>query len=464
MQVTFKGCYTVKPNEPTWCGRLPLSEWDQIGYITHVPTIYIYRPSQWLSSHSTNVIATTLKDSLSRVLVPFYPLAGRLQWTSNGRFELECNGIGVQFIEAESSSTLDDLRDFSPSSEYQYLIPSVDYTLPIHELPLFLVQLTSFKCGGISVSLNVSHAVADGPSALHFISEWSRFARGEPLHTAPFLDRKVLRAGEPPLMPLPPHHAHSGFNHLPILLGQSDSSIEEKKKKKKKTTLAMLKLSKNQVEKLKKTANEGLHRPNNGRSYTRYETVTGHIWRSASKARGHKRDQPTALGVCVDSRCRMQPPLPKGYFGNATLDVIATSLAGDLVSKPLGYASSRIREAIEKVTDEYVRSGIEFLKNQEDLSRFRDLHAIGSDRRSFYGNPNLGVISWLTLPIYGLDFGWGKEVYMGPGTHDFDGDSLLLPDADGDGSLLVAICLQVDHMDAFKKHFYEDIVEESWEE
>ncbi|KAJ1433460.1 Transferase [Sesbania bispinosa] len=451
MTVTFKGCYTVRPMEPTWCGRLPLSEWDQIGTITHVNTIYFYRPSQnWLFS----TIATTLKDSLSRVLVPFYTLAGRLHWIGNGRFELECNAMGVRFTEAESSLTLEDLHNFSPSSdEYQYLIPNVEYTLSIHELPLVLVQLTRFKCGGISIGLKISHAIADGPSALHFISEWARLARGEPLQTTPFHDRKVLRGGEPPLVPQPPYHDKWEFNLPPLLLGETEEI------RKKKTTLAMIKLSKNQVEKLRKTANESWHGPSNGRGYTRYETVTGHIWRSACKARGHKQDQPTVVGISVDSRCRMQPPLPKGYFGNATFDVVATSLAGDLMSKPLGYASSRIREAVEKATDEYVRSGIEFFKKKEDLTMFQDLHAkIRTEARPFYGNPNLGVISWLTLPIYGVDFGWGKEVYMGPGTHDLDGDSLLLPGPDGDGSVLVAICLLENHMDAFKEHIYEDIM------
>ncbi|XP_057418990.1 spermidine hydroxycinnamoyl transferase-like [Lotus japonicus] len=453
-QITFKGSYTVKPIEPTWYGRLALSEWGQTGVITHVPTIYFYRPSR-----DSSTMATTLRDSLSRVLVPFYPLAGRLQWTdeNDGRLELECNAMGVKFIEAESSLTLNNFGDFSSSSEYQHLIPSVDYTLPIHVWPLFLVQFTRFACGGVCISFQVSHAVVDGPSALHFISEWARLARGEPLQTTPFLDRKVLRAGEPPLMEANQGQWTFNFN-LPTLLLDKTEEKQGMKKKKKKNSLATLKVSKTQVEKLRKEANEGFDGSTNVRGYTRYEAVTGHMWRSACKAREHKHDQPTALGVSVDMRRRVQPNLPKGYFGNATFDVVATGVAGDLVSKPLGYVSGRIREAIEKVDDEYVRSGIEFLKEQRDLTKFQDFHTTESENGAFYGDPNLGVFSWLTLPIYGVDFGWGKEIFMGPGTHDFDGDSLLLPGPVEDGSLLIAICLQEIHMEAFKKHFYEGIM------
>ncbi|CAK8564109.1 unnamed protein product [Lathyrus sativus] len=452
-KVILKSCYSIRPKEPTWRGCIPLSKWDQIGIITHVPTIYFYHPPQnWLTSPSK--ISTTLKDSLSKVLVPFYPLAGRLQWKENGHFDLECNSLGVQFIEAQSSLALSELNDFSPSSEYyRYLIPHVDYTVPIQDIPLIFVQLTNFKCGGVSIGLLVSHAVADGQSALHFTSEWARLARGETIKTTPFFDRSVV---------LLKSHCCNGvneweFNQPPLLLEESDI-IEEKKQK---STVAIIKVSKAQLEKLRNTANE---KSSNGRGFTRYEIMTGHVWRSACKARGHRNDQPTVLGVCVDWRNRVEPSLPKGYFGNATLDVMATSLAGDLVSKPLGYASSRIREAIEKVNDEYVRQVFDYFKKQEDLTKFQDLHAmIGNDnddddKGSFYGNPNLCVVSWLTLPIYGLDFGWGKEVHMGPGTHEIDGDSLLLPSHEDDGSLSVAICLQEVYMDAFKRHFYEDIV------
>lgn len=100
-------------------------------------------------------------------------------------------------------------------------------------------------------------------------------------------------------------------------------------------------------------------------------------------------------------------------------------------------------------------SAIENLKNQPELTRFQDVHALGSDQGAFYGNPNLQVVSWLTLP--GTDaFGWGKEIYMGPGTDAFHGDAFRIPSSDGNGSVVVALYLQVAHMDAFKKHFYED--------
>ncbi|KAJ7955517.1 Spermidine hydroxycinnamoyl transferase [Quillaja saponaria] len=367
--VTFKGSSTVKPAEPTWTGRKSLSEWDQVGTLTHVPTIYFYHPT----INDISIIANTLKYSLSRALVPFYPLAGRLHYIERGRLELECNAMGAEFIEAQSKLKLEELGDFSPSPLFHYLIPNVDYSLPIHEIPLFLVQLTKFECGGISVSLTISHAVVDGTSALHFISEWCRLARGEPLETMPFLDRKLLRAGEPPFGP--PTSDHTEYGPPPLLLGQSNS-LEERKKK---AIVAFLRLTNTQVEKLKNMTNEGKENDQNRRAYTRYEILAGHIWRSASKARKHKNEQVTAFGITVDTRSRMKPPLPKGYFGNATMDVMSTSLAVDLVTQPLGYASSRIREAIEKVTDEYAKSSIDFLKNQQDLRKFQDIHAIGSE-------------------------------------------------------------------------------------
>ncbi|KAL7092470.1 hypothetical protein ACP275_12G166500 [Erythranthe tilingii] len=451
MKVTIKKCCLVEPAEATWSGCMALTESDQTGFLTHVPTIYFYRPSlNWLTS-SKQTMFETLKASLSRALVHFYPLAGRLRWLDGSRLELDCNGKGVELIEARTESDLDELGDFSPSPHFDHLIPQMNYSSPIEEIPLLSVQLTEFRCGGVTLSYNISHAATDGQSALHFITEWARLARGDPLAEEPVLDRKLFRAGEPPSAR--PRFEHAQFDPPPLPMGQSSSENERRKE----TTTAMLRLTKAQLEILRNEANGNITA---ARGYSRYEAVTGHLWRSACVARGHTRDQPTSLGLCVDVRRRMKPPLPDRYFGNAIIDVVARSRAGELMTRPLGYATGKVREVIDGVTCEYVHSAIDYLKNLEDLSELQDIHALRTKEAAgavFYGNPNLWVISWISLPLTGVDFGWGKDTAMTPGAHAGDGDSVILPGCDGDGSLVVAICLQSEFMEGFKKFFYQNI-------
>lgn len=105
-----------------------------------------------------------------------------------------------------------------------------------------------------------------------------------------------------------------------------------------------------------------------------------------------------------------------------------------------------------------VKSAFDFVKVQPNLSRFRTYHTVGSTRGAFYGNPNLEVTSSLGLPQKGADFGWGKEIHMGPGSVAFDGKSFIMDGPNEDGSLIVALRLQVGHMDALKELFYEDLL------
>ncbi|KAL8191567.1 hypothetical protein R6Q57_028298 [Mikania cordata] len=448
MRVFNKTSCLVKPVDQTWSGKLALSELDQTGVTTHVPTIYFYKDSleqDWLT------VLQTLKTSLSSTLVHFFPLAGRLALITGGRLELECNAKGAHFLDAYTDINLVDLDTLLPSPIYHQLIPSIDYqNTPLEEIPLLVLQVTRFVCGGFSLGLSISHVVADGQSALHFVSEWARVCRGESLETPPYLDRKVLRAGDPPRTSVLIEHKE--FGSPPVLIDQSGENERENE-----TTVAMLNLTAIQVEKLRKKANQS-QKSDTSHGYTRYEAITAHIWRTSCKARNHKPEQPTSLAICVDVRNKMRPPLPQKYFGNGIVTVIATGCSGEIVSQPLGHVSGKIRDVINKVDDEYVNSVIDFLKNQDDLSGFRELIPTnGSDDGHFYGNPNVGVISWLWLPMYGADFGWGKEIHMGPGTHESDGDSLILHGKEGDGSLVVALCLQMRHMEDFKKVFYQDI-------
>ncbi|GER39516.1 HXXXD-type acyl-transferase family protein [Striga asiatica] len=430
--VAIKATHIVRPASPTPNETMYLNSCDQIKDITHTPTIYFYK-------HSPNLVSENpilaLKDSLSKVLVSFYPLAGRLTWDAEGgnRVELRCNAAGVPILEAESASRIEDFGDFTPGPEIQALIPTVDYTAPLDEIPLVMAQMTRLACGGLALGLEISHVMADGPSALHFVGEWANLARGGADPTvSPFLDRRVVDGG-------------------------GEDNMEQKRKP---TCMAFLRLTQLQIEKIRSKADVDYPEKikfGSRRGYSRFEAVAAHVWQCTSKARAHVPEQQTSLHFMADFRNKMKPPLPKNYFGNALICAEAMDTSGSLLASPIGNACWKIREAVEGVTDGSVRGYLDFLKGLSDVGRFRSLDNNGRPKGDFYGNLNLAIISWMGLPLYGTDFGWGSEVHVGPGQMGFDGKTFIIPGREGDGSLNVAIWLQDEHMGAFKKCFYDDI-------
>ncbi|GMY13904.1 spermidine hydroxycinnamoyl transferase-like [Fagus crenata] len=428
--ITTKSISIVVPSEPTPNGPLQLSESDQIMPWTHPTFIYIYR-----SNNNIPLSFETMNNSLSRALAHFYPLAGRLKWIEGGRLQVDCNAIGVQVLEAHSDLKLDELGDFAPTGTVEDLVPKIDYTTPIEEWPLLRVQLTRFVCGGLSVGVAISHTLVDGLSTTNFINSWAKLARGDNLddHEIPFLDRTVLRSSEPLMLPRFDHIAYT--TKPPLLIGSMDAKEEQKKE----TSVTLLKLTTEQVEVLKKRANQEMGvtiRP-----YTRYEAISGYIWRCACKVRAidSSHDQQTRVRLVVDGRNRLKPPLPQRYFGNAIFGTVTST-------------------SIERMTDEYIRSAIDFITSQKHVGGLRSsFHIQGYTQGPFLGNPNLSLTSWINLPVYDADFGWGKPVYVGPGSLNMDGKAFIMSSVAVDGSLIIALRLQAQYMDSFKKLFYEDI-------
>lgn len=110
------------PNERLWLSKLDL-QFTKRGYI---PTVYFYR-----HNGSSNFFeAEALKEALTKVLVIYYPVAGRLAVDENGRIEINCNNEGVLFVEAGTDSVLDDLgHDFTPGEQVMKLLPTLSTQL-----------------------------------------------------------------------------------------------------------------------------------------------------------------------------------------------------------------------------------------------------------------------------------------------------------------------------------------------
>ncbi|KAJ8643165.1 hypothetical protein MRB53_004913 [Persea americana] len=60
--------------------------------------------------------------------------------------------------------------------------------------------------------------------------------------------------------------------------------------------------------------------------------------------------------------------------------------------------------------------------------------------------------SWLGMPFYDADFGWGPPMYMGPATLVNDGSGYIIPTKkEDDGGVIIALRLQTKHMEALKE-------------
>ncbi|MFS7940439.1 putative quinate O-hydroxycinnamoyltransferase [Helianthus anomalus] len=426
MKVVIRESTMVTPAEKTPMTKLWSSSLDLIATNSHTLALYFYRSNGAPNFFDTKV----MKDALSRALVAFYPMAGRFKHDQDGRVEIDCQGQGALFLEAESDGVIDDFGDFSPNLESLKLNPNLDYSLGIESYPLLAVQVTYFKCGGVSLGVATHHRVADGTSTFHFKNTWSDIARGLDITLPPFIDRTLLRARDPP-QPLFKHveyHPDLTVNSpLQVPLGES------------KTVFSVFKLTQNQLDALKAKSKED----GNMIRYSTFEILSGHIWKCVGKARGLPDDVKTKLYFSVDGRARLQPPLPRGYFGNVVFTATAIATAGEIQSKPSWYASGKIHDALAMMNNDYLKSAIDYLEEH-------DCHK----PEVSYKYTNLQIISWARIPIHDADFGWGRPIFMGRTGIPSAGKCIVSPSPINDGSLSFIIGLEVEQMKLFSNLLY----------
>ncbi|KAL5972358.1 hypothetical protein ACLOJK_041612 [Asimina triloba] len=298
------------------------------------------------------------------------------------------------------------------------------------------MDVTCFKCGGTSMVIGIHHTVADGISAVHFTNNWSDIAWGlNDLAIPPFMDRRHLPARSPPT----PSFLHVEYQDRPSLMTSSSTPNPSSTT----TMISKLRISRDQLNLLKsKCKHDDL-----AKNYSSFEIIAGHVWRCLCMARSLAPDQQTKIHILVDGRGRLRPQLPRGYLGNATFMATPVEAAGELVPRPFANAAAAVHEAVAGMTGEYLRSGLDYLELQPDRTPLvRGAH--------IYQCLNVAVVSWAWLPLHGVDFGWGRPIYVGPIKILFEGLPYVLPSATDDGCLELVISSQEQHMDSFRNYFY----------
>ncbi|TYI24373.1 hypothetical protein ES332_A06G229600v1 [Gossypium tomentosum] len=153
MDVSVKRWSMIRPAQDTPKERQWISNLDLVITTYHLPLLFFYKPNGSSDFFKPQV----LQEALSKTLVQFYPMAGRLGRDENGRLEILCNAEGVLWIEAETTSAMDDLDGFTPCSKLRKLVPTADYSGDISSYPLIMAQVTTLKCGGVCLGIATHH-------------------------------------------------------------------------------------------------------------------------------------------------------------------------------------------------------------------------------------------------------------------------------------------------------------------
>lgn len=140
-------------------------------------------------------------------LISYFMACGRIRVSSTETGErpsIKLNDAGIRVIEARSSKTVDEwlaMENFL--SMQDHLVYNHDLGPDLSFSPLVCLQVTWFRCGGISMGLSWAHILGDAFSASEFLNMWSQYMHGHHQHPKTLAPQDPT---QPENLPLNPSH------------------------------------------------------------------------------------------------------------------------------------------------------------------------------------------------------------------------------------------------------------------
>uniref|UniRef100_A0A804MIH0 Uncharacterized protein n=1 Tax=Zea mays TaxID=4577 RepID=A0A804MIH0_MAIZE len=336
--------------------------------------------------------AETIRRALSRALVPYYPMAGRLAVTGD-QLKLACTGEGVAFVGASASCTLQDARlcDRRPVVSVEDL--SISYAGQYSEdPPLLLVQ-----------------AVGE-------------FARGSP---------------SPSVLPM---RVDDTLSELPPPITTMTKALVSSKPRDMPSSYITVPLS--FVDRIKGEFRRRSYGSGSGQvsTCTAFDVFTAAIWKCRARATigsAASPDAPTALAFTVNVR---KPAKAKdGYYGN----VFAFGLAASTLRE---VADGDILDLVTLVRDAKARVPFTFADGAAHIA-----DEMGGRLKGLDGYDTLYVTSWWNLGLDDVDFGsGGAERVIGCMERKVVPGCFLCGKKDkAEGVAAMALCVKQEHAEAF---------------
>ncbi|KAK9115338.1 hypothetical protein Syun_022135 [Stephania yunnanensis] len=208
---------------------------DQMSLRHHLPFVHFFGPNHSTTRDPSGLI----KLALSRTLVYYYPLSGRLRISSSdeGKLVVDCCDEGVMFREADADISLEKLMRVEgglkpPFPQWEsLLVDDVWGNDLIVGSPLLRIQnfseshglaslvydnlkVTRLSCGGFVLAYTLNHCACDTNGALQFMKTIAEFCCDDPQRktpsTLPSWGREILKPRSPPIISF----RHPEYNNL----------------------------------------------------------------------------------------------------------------------------------------------------------------------------------------------------------------------------------------------------------
>ncbi|XP_022980996.1 protein ECERIFERUM 2 [Cucurbita maxima] len=159
-----------------------LSAIDLAMKLHYIRGVYFFRPSEEVR----NLTIYDLKKPMFPLLEIYYVVSGRIRRRIEDRDRpfIKCNDSGVRIVEVECEKTIDEwlsIDDDKISHRDGDLVYSRAIGPDLGFSPLVFIQLTRFRCGGLSVGLSWAHVLGDIFSASTFINAWGHVMKNRPV-------------------------------------------------------------------------------------------------------------------------------------------------------------------------------------------------------------------------------------------------------------------------------------------
>ncbi|KAL9235708.1 hypothetical protein vseg_010447 [Gypsophila vaccaria] len=382
----------IKPNTPTPNHKkiVYLSLIDQI-----VPPIYnsilLFYQNDPNNDHPFNTIenrSTLLKQSLSEILVDFYPLAGRVR-----RNELiDCNDEGVEFCEANVVSDK-HLAQFIENPSVAEL-KGITQPRPSNNVVLS-VQVNHFGCGGMALGLRLLHKIRDGAASAEFINAWSTKTR-DPNHIMS-----------------PPNF--NGAALFPPLRQLNDANPQRPALNKEEERVGVRRVifDKKVIDGLKAEAATFLDQEKSlviRRPPTTNEVVTAFISKNLPKTYSYLH--------FVNLRPRMSPPIPADSFGNFTWFAKTPPPPSSLCSETehnneswSAFIIESLRESIKKINNDFIQELVSDKNDSRSSSSRMKAAEKGIDELYKQSDNCVFLTNHSKFGVYEANFGMGKPIW-----------------------------------------------------